>query len=509
MTLEVEFPMRLALVFLCLTTPVLAQTLDDRHLPVIPRTPDDNAKIAAVLAPPTDFSKPEPFEAKPAGAATVRSTGTADAFSQFSANMPFERQMDFKLGNALFRKLWVAAPASTKASDGLGPLYNARACQDCHLKDGRGHPPENADTSSVSMFLRLSVPGGPVPAGIDGWIATQPEPTYGGQLQDLAAPGHAGEGRMDITYVETPVTLADGTSVSLRAPAYAFADPAYGAPGDGLMLSPRVAPQMIGLGLLEAIPAADILALTDEEDANSDGISGRAQIVPSVAFGVPMLGRFGLKASAPTIKEQSAGAFSGDMGLSTALHPAPSGDCTATQVTCLAAPGGQEDGIRDGLEVDAESLDLVTFYSRNLGVPARRDIDDPTVLRGKDVFYSTGCQSCHTPKHVTNRLDAQPEQSFQLIWPYTDLLLHDMGPGLADNRPEGRASGNEWKTPPLWGLGLTETVSGHTQLLHDGRARSVLEAILWHGGEAQAQRDAVAAMSTEDREALLAFLGSL
>jgi CxxC motif-containing protein (DUF1111 family) len=506
--------MRLVLAFLCLITPAVAEGLDDRHLPVIPRTPEEAAKVAAALAPPTDFTRPEPFEAKPAGAATVRATGTADAFSLPSANMPFEREMDFKLGNALFRKLWVAAPASTKASDGLGPLYNARACQDCHLKDGRGHPPENAEDSRVSMFLRLSIPGGPIPEGmgpegIAGWIATQPDPTYGGQLQDLAAPGHAAEGEMDILWTETPVTLADGTTVSLRAPTYSFADPAYGPPADGLMLSPRVAPQMIGLGLLEAIPAADILALVDEGDANGDGISGRPQIVPSVEFDVPMLGRFGLKAGAPTVREQSAGAFAGDMGLSNPLHPDPAGDCTPLQPTCQAAPAGQEDGTRDGLEVDGESLDLVTFYSRNLAVPERRNVDDPTVLRGKEIFRSLNCSGCHTPKHVTHRLDGQPEQSFQLIWPYTDLLLHDMGPGLADHRPEGRASGSEWKTPPLWGLGLTETVSAHTQLLHDGRARNVLEAILWHGGEALAQRDAVANMSTEDREALLAFLGSL
>jgi CxxC motif-containing protein (DUF1111 family) len=501
--------MRPAVVLLCLTTSAWAEGLDDRHLPVIPRTPAEAARIATILTGPTDFSLPEPFEAKPAGAATVRVTGTADAFSLPSANMPFAREMDFKLGNALFRKLWVAAPASTKASDGLGPLYNARTCQDCHLKDGRGHPPENAEDSRVSMFLRLSIPGGPSPEGIADWIATQPDPTYGGQLQDLAAPGHAAEGRMDIVWSETPVTLADGTTVSLRAPTYSLADPAYGTPSDGLMLSPRVAPQMIGLGLLEAIPVADILALADEGDADGDGISGRPQIVPSGEFGVPMLGRFGLKGGAPTVREQSAGAFSGDMGLSNPLHPDPAGDCTPLQSTCQDAPAGQEEGTRDGLEVDSESLDLVTFYSRNLGVPERRNLDDPTVLKGKEVFHTTGCQACHTPKHVTHRLDGQPEQSFQLIWPYTDLLLHDMGPGLADNRPEGRATGSEWKTPALWGLGLTETVSGHTQFLHDGRARTVLEAILWHGGEAQAQRDAVANMATEDREALLAFLGSL
>lgn len=489
--------------------PALAQSLDDRHLSVIPRTAQEAAKVAAILAPPLDFSAPEPFEAKPAGAATVRARDTADAFSQFSANMPFEHEMDFKLGNALFRKTWVASPASTLASDGLGPVYNARACQDCHLKDGRGHPPEGAQDGRVSMFLRLSVPGGTTPEGIEAWLATLPEPVYGGQLQDLAAPGQVAEARMEVSYVETPVTLAGGEVISLRAPSYAIADPGYGPLAEGLMISPRVAPQMIGLGLLEAIPAADILALADPDDANGDGISGRAQIVPSVEFGVPMLGRFGLKAGAPTVKEQSAGAFAGDMGLSTPLHPDPWGDCTAAQVACRAAPHGQEPGVRDGLEVDAVSLDLVTFYSRNLGVPERRAVDDRQVLRGKELFHALNCAGCHVPKHVTQRLEGQPEQSFQLIWPYTDLLLHDMGPGLADNRPEGRATGKEWKTPPLWGIGLTAAVSGHTQFLHDGRARSLLEAILWHGGEAEAARNAVVGLPKPDRQALIAFLESL
>jgi CxxC motif-containing protein (DUF1111 family) len=502
--------MRHAVALLCLiASPALAQMLDDRHLPVIPRTPEDAAKVAAVLAPPADFAKPEAFEANPAGAATVRARDTADAFSQASSNMAFDQEMNFKLGNALFRKTWVAAPASTLASDGLGPVYNARACQDCHLKDGRGHPPENADDSRISMFLRLSIPGGPTPEGIADWIATSPDPTYGGQLQDLAAAGHPAEGRMEITWTETPVPLADGTTVSLRAPTYAIAGPAYGPLAGDILLSPRVAPQMIGLGLIEAIPAADILALADPDDANGDGISGRPQIVPSVEFAIPMLGRFGLKAGTPTIKEQTAGAFSGDMGLSTILFPNPWGDCTSDQPACVEAPHGQEPGIRNGLEVDAETLDLVTFYSRNLGVPARRNLNDPEVLKGKQVFYTLGCQSCHQPKFVTHRLDGQLEQSFQLIWPYSDFLLHDMGPGLADNRPEGRATGSEWRTPPLWGIGLTKAVSGHTQFLHDGRARSLLEAVLWHGGEAEAQRDAVLNLSTDERDALLAFLESL
>lgn len=501
--------LRCFLILPLLAAPAFAQSLDDRHLPVIPRTEKEAAKVVAILAPPTDFTSLEKFETKPAGAASVRVRDTNDAFSQLSANMPFEDEMAFKLGNALFRKTWVASPSSTAASDGLGPLYNARACQDCHLKDGRGHTPKGPEDGRVSMFLRLSVPGGTSPEGIKDWLATQAEPTYGGQLQDLAAPGHAAEAKMEVIYTETPVTLADGEVVSLRRPSYAVSAPGYGPFAADLQISPRVAPQMIGLGLLEAIPAADILAQEDPDDANGDGISGRAQIVPSLEFSVPMLGRFGLKGGAPTVKEQSAGAFAGDMGLSTPLHPDPWGDCTSGEATCRAAPHGQEPGVRDGLEVDTESLDLVTFYSRNLGVPERRNADAPQVLHGKEMFYRQNCQGCHVPKYVTNRLEGQPEQSFQLIWPFTDLLLHDMGQGLSDNRPEGRATGAEWKTPPLWGLGLTATVSGHTEFLHDGRARSLLEAILWHGGEAQAARDGVVALPKSDREALIAYLESL
>lgn len=507
-------PLRLALAAAVLAAlPAMARSdalpLDDRHLAVIPRTAAETARIRAVLAPPADFTRPETFEAKPGGAATTRVIGTADAFSQSSENMPFEREMDFKLGNGLFRKTWVASPASTLASDGLGPLYNARACQDCHLKDGRGHPPATPDSSRVSMFLRLSIPGGdPVP-GIEGWLATAPEPTYGTQLQDLAAPGHTPEGQMQVTYTEEPVTLADGTVVSLRRPDYAVSDPGQGALHPDVMMSPRVAPQMIGLGLLEAIPAADILAHADEADADGDGISGRPNIVPSAQFGVPMLGRFGLKAGAPTVREQSAGAFAGDMGLSNPLHPDPWGECTPAQTACRTAPHGQEPGIRDGLEVDGQSLDLVTFYSRNLAVPERRNPADPQVLRGKALFHSLQCAACHQPNFVTHRLKDQPEQSFQLIWPYTDLLLHDMGEGLADNRPEGRATGREWRTAPLWGIGMTAQVSGQVTLLHDGRARSVLEAMLWHGGEAQAARDAVVGLPPEDRAALIAFVESL
>lgn len=487
-----------------------AGLMDEPHLRTPPRTEAEAARIAAVTALPDDFDKAQPFEALPGGAATTRAALDANAFSHPSANTPPERRADFFVGNGLFRKVWVPAPASTRASDGLGPLYNARSCQRCHLKDGRGHPPEPGDAHATSMFLRVSVPaeGHPLQPLIPGWHATAPDPVYGEQLQDFAAPGHRAEYRLAVDWEEIPVALSEGETAHLRRPTWRAEGLGYGPLHPQAMLSPRVAPQMIGLGLLEAIPAADILAGADPDDADGDGISGRPSVVWSTAFHRPMLGRFGWKAGAPTVEEQSAGAFSGDMGLSTPLHAAPWGECTAAQADCRAARHGVYTDLGPH-EVSAEALNLVTFYSRNLAVPARRDVDDPQVLRGKAVFHAVGCAACHRPAFVTHRLADQPEQSFQLIWPYTDLLLHDMGEGLADNRHEGVASGREWRTAPLWGVGLTETVNGHMQLLHDGRARGLLEAILWHGGEAQAARDAVIDMPKADRDALLRFVGSL
>lgn len=481
---------------------------DDPHLNVVPRTDAETARIAKVLAPPQHFTKPQRFEDLPGGAATVRVKPNADAFSQPSGNIGFEEELEFKVGNGLFRKIWVSAPSSTLASDGLGPLYNARSCQRCHLKDGRGHPPGPNAENAVSMFLRISIPDDAARiADIQDYLGTAPDPTYGTQLQDFALPGLPAEYRLQIDYEERAVTLADGTTVMLRDPTYTAADLGYGPLHPQAMLSPRVAPQMIGLGLLEAIPAADILALADPDDADGDGISGRPNVVWSDEFNRPMLGRFGLKAGAPTILQQSAGAFAGDIGISNPLYPDPFGECSTIQDACRKAPHG--DGDARGFEIDQEGLDLVVYYSRNLAVPARRNVGDPQVLHGKQVFYDTGCASCHQPSFVTSRLSDRPEQSFQLIWPHTDMLLHDMGPGLADNRPEAVADGTEWRTAPLWGIGLTQQVSGHTLFLHDGRARSLLEAILWHGGEAQPARDRVVNMPKPDRDALVSYLESL
>lgn len=483
--------------------------LTDLHLNIQTRTAAERARIAQVVAPTQDFTQPEPFEANSGGSATVSPGATADAFSHASGNISFERELDFKLGNGLFKKLWVSSPSSTLASDGLGPLYNARSCQRCHLKDGRGHAPESPEDSAVSMLVRVSIPDDSgLETQIEGYLATLPEPTYGGQIQDFGIAGHPAEATIKIDYTETQVSLSEGEVASLRQPALALTNLGYGLLHPETMFSARVAPQMIGLGLLDAIPAADILAKSDPEDADDNGVSGRPQIVMSDVFNQPMLGRFGLKAGKPSVAEQSAGAFHGDIGISSPLHLAGYGDCTEAQSACRTAPDGAT-ADHDNAEIGREGLDLVTFYSKNLGVPARRDVGDPQVLRGKKVFYQTGCIDCHTPKHITHRLTDQPEQSFQLIWPYSDLLLHDMGAGLADNRPEARANGQEWRTPPLWGIGLTEQVSGHTQFLHDGRARNLLEAILWHGGEAAAQKQKVVEMPKEDRAALIRFLESL
>ena len=467
-------------------------------------------RVKAVTRPAQDFSAAENYEQRPAGAATVFNPLNRDAFSHPSANMPFEREGMFRVGNGIFRKIWVSTPSSTASSDGLGPLFNARACQHCHLKDGRGHPPSDNERSET-MFLRLSVPP---QTENEKWMlrehrqASIPEPTYGGQLQNFSIQGTPAEGRMDIDYEEIPVTLADGKVISLRKPHYGMSGLHYGPLHPETMLSPRVAQPMIGMGLLEAIAETDILSGVDPHDHDGDGISGRANTVWSDEFDRPMLGRFGWKAGQPTISQQAAAAFRGDVGISTPLYPLPHGDCTAAQEACLKAPPGGSSP-ESTVEVEAVLFDMLVFYTRNLGVPARRDVDDPHVLEGKRLFYEANCTGCHRPKFVTRRDTIGEEQSFQLIWPYTDLLLHDMGEGLADHRPEGGASGREWRTQPLWGIGLTEIVNGHTFYLHDGRARNLLEAILWHGGEAEASKQRVVSMTHKERTALLAFLKSL
>ena len=450
------------------------------------------------------FTQAEPGEARSGGSATVRKTDQ-NAFSLPSANLPPSRRVDFSVGNSFFRSPWVIAPSTTTARDGLGPLFNTNACQGCHIKDGRGHPPAPDAQNAVSMLVRLSIPDAPAYAKVIEQLGVVPEPVYGGQLQDMSVPGVVPEGKVRVDYTPVPIRFKDGTEVELRKPTLQITQLGYGPMHPDTRFSARVAPPMIGLGLLEAIPDEAILANADAQAKAKHGIAGRPNRVWDDAQQKTVLGRFGWKAGQPNLNQQNVHAFSGDMGLTTRLRPVD--DCTDAQTACKQAPNGN--GAQGEPEVSDNILRLVLFYSRNLAVPARRDVSTPEVLAGKTLFFQAGCQSCHTPKYTTAANAAEPELANQVIRPYSDLLLHDMGDGLADHRSEFQASGRDWRTPPLWGIGLTQAVSGHTQFLHDGRARNLLEAVLWHGGEAKAAQQQVLSFNAEQRAALLAFLNSL
>ncbi|PTW52216.1 di-heme oxidoredictase family protein [Rhodovulum kholense] len=476
----------------------LTQAVTGPGLATLPFTPAEEARIAEATALPRDFTRPQPFEALAGGAGTVAG---AAAFSAPLANLPRSEGLDFRGGQALFDRTWVSAPSSTIASDGLGPLFNARSCLACHPGGGRGAAPAGPGDLPVALMLQLGVPD---PSAIEGYLS-QPDPVYGRQIQPASLPGLTAEGRPTVAYDAVERALSGGDSVTLRQPRYALADPGYGPLGADTLLSPRIAPGLAGLGLIEAIPEEAILALADPEDADGDGISGRASLLPGPE-GRPILGRFGWTAAQPTLEAQIAHAFAHDIGLSSPLYPEGHGDCTPAQTACRAAPDGG-DPEQDGFEISATALDLVTRHARHTAVPARRDADAPEVLAGKRVFHDTGCAACHRPAFVTRRLPDAPALSFQLIWPYSDLLLHDMGAGLGQGG--AGAEGREWRTPPLWGLGLARALEPQAGYLHDGRARTLLEAVLWHGGEAAPARDRVATMPAADRAALIRFLESL
>ena len=429
------------------------------------------------------------------GGATTVVNATASAFGQPARNLPLEQRTDFFVGNAFFNRDWVTAPSSTEGSDGLGPVFNARSCSSCHFRDGRGHPPLDADEPMLSMLIRLSVPGTGAAGGPLG------DRAYGLQLGPQAILGVPPEGRALVEYDEVPGTYGDGEAYSLRVPHYSFVDLAFGPLDPSIRISPRTAPFIIGLGLLSAVDEDTILSQADPDDADGDGISGRPNRVWDRRRQATVLGRFGWKANQPTLEQQNAGAFVGDIGITSSLFPEP--ECTAVQTECLAAPNGGDP------EVDQIKLDAVTFYTHFLAVPARRGVDDPTVRRGGALFVEAGCAHCHLTTLTTGPLEAYPELSGQIIHPYTDLLLHDMGADLADDRQDFDADGREWRTPPLWGIGLVATVNRHALLLHDGRARGFAEAILWHGGEAEAAREAFRSLSSDDRAALIRFLESL
>jgi CxxC motif-containing protein (DUF1111 family) len=344
------------------------------------------------------------------------------------------------------------------------------------------------------MLIRVSIPG------TDPTGGPNPAPGFGGQLQTRATIGALPEASVTIAYAIDTFYFADGTPYALRVPTYTMVSPYMAIPA-GMLMSPRVAPAVLGLGLLEAVPESEILEYADPNDANHDSIRGMANYVWDVQQQKLVLGRFGWKAGQPSVLQQTAGAFNQDMGMTNKLFPQES--CYGqSQYSCI--PLSQK-----GTDITDSLLSAAAFYVSSIGVPARRNLSDPTVMRGELLFKQAGCASCHRQTMTTGVNEARPSVSNQIIFPYTDLLLHDMGPGLTDNRPEFLANGQQWRTPPLWGIGLTQLVNGHTYFLHDGRARSLMEAVMWHGGEAEGAKEAVVHFSAADRAALIKFLQSL
>ena len=444
--------------------------------------------LPSIAAPPTD-------PAWSGGKGTVFNDGH-DAFSLPMATLSRERRREFVVGNAFFNENWVAAPASTEARDGLGPLFHARSCSGCHTKDGRGAPPVNPDDILTGLLVRLSIPG----AGPHG--EPLPHPIYGNQLAPRALPGTEPEAVASIVWESSTFSYPDNSSVALRKPRLSLSNWHDGPPGPDLLTSLRLAPAIHGSGLLEAIPASALESLADPDDSNADGISGRLNKVWNPDTNSLSPGRFGWKANQPSLRAQTAAAFLGDIGLTSPT--APTEALSPPQLLRFASsPSGGSP------EVSARIFDRVLLYVQTLAVPARRQLDNLVVQRGEALFKSLNCSACHLPDISTDDAHQVPELRNQSIHPYSDLLLHDMGPDLADGRPDWAASGLEWRTPPLWGLGLNKAVNGNTFYLHDGRARSPEEAILWHGGEGSASRDAFSRLPAPDRAALLAFLDSL
>jgi CxxC motif-containing protein (DUF1111 family) len=436
-----------------------------------------------------DFSRGTFHRARTAlsgGATTVFDVSPA-AFSLPAPNLSGVSLALHDEGDEGFETVFVPAPAAENA--GLGPVFDNVSCEACHLGDGRGRPPEDG-VSFSSLLFRASVRG----VGRHG--GPKPVPGFGGQLQLRANTGFTPEVRALVSYVESKGMFADGTEYRLQVPQYAISG-WYGALPAGFLFSPRVAPAVFGLGLLEAVPEEEIRAMAYRRERRHNRISGRPNYVWDERRRRRVIGRFGWKANAPNLVQQTAGAYNGDMGVTSTLFPAES--CEGQYPDCALHPA----------EVDDEVVTAVAFYTRTLGVPARRNLDDPQARQGERLFYASGCDGCHAPTLRTGVLRGVPEVSNQVIHPYTDLLLHDMGPALADGRPDFLASGSEWRTPPLWGIGLVSKVNGHTNFLHDGRARSLLEAVLWHGGEAKAARDRVLRLSVPERNALVVFLESL
>ncbi|MBM9502103.1 c-type cytochrome [Leptospira sp. 201903071] len=436
---------------------------------------------------PWDYEEGEEYQ----GGTRMTSFQTgATAFRQFAPDFSLNAISEFTVGQTVFEVPWIPGfSAALPDRDGLGPFFHSNSCVSCHLGNGRALE-EDGDVLTFSL-VRLS----------SGLNSHSPDPQYGGQFQPNSVAGVTKEGTVILTYQEIEGKFADGSGYSLRSPIFNFSNLGYGAlPGD-VKTSLRVPQQVIGLGLLEAVPENTILSFADPSDLDGDGISGRTNYIPNLNGSGSSLGRFGWKANNPSLIRQNSAAFLGDLGITSPLFP--NENCTTNQTQCQAAANG------GAPEVPQSKIDAITNYMKLVAVPVRRKPSNASVLSGKELFFKAGCKNCHIPKMLTRSDAAFPELSNQTIRPYTDLLLHDMGDGLADQRPDEEADGREWRTPPLWGIGLFEEVNGHTRYLHDGRARDLNEAVLWHGGEAEKSKNYYLQLDIRQRNHLLNFLKSL
>ncbi len=446
-----------------------------------------------------------------AGVRTVRSGGfgtaiddSSRAYSLTARNINHYERQTFANGKALFEATWT--PVGAAGFGGLGPNFDAAACSSCHLEDGRAAGPAVSGELPVGLTTKLLSDD---PALIDD---------FGAVLSAHSADGD-GEAVVSVSYEEVAGSFDDGTEYSLRRPTYSVHLADGSVLPDDAVIGVRVAPQLPGMGLLELIPDAALAALADPDDVDADGISGRLGPAVDLLRDEAVVGRFGWNADQPTVEQQTATALFNDMGLTSRYFPVPDCDRWAPCVragTPLSTEYNVEDygdpnfGVQEpaGGEITDEQLLDLSIYTQTLAVPAARDLGDPEVERGFELFGQAGCSSCHAGPYTTRTGPIQG-LSNQVIQPFSDLLLHDLGPALGDQRIDGTTVDSEWRTPPLWGIGLLETVSGHTTLLHDGRARGYEEAILWHDGEAAASAAAYRALSADDRSAVVRFLESL
>lgn len=424
----------------------------------------------------------------PGGSSSV-SISSVQAFSLPVKGLSGKDLTRFMVGNSLFRSNWVASPASVERLQGLGPLFNARSCAACHTNDGRSMATEEKGVLGTGLLFRISVLK-------DG--AHVPHPVYGDQIQPQGIINVRGEATPMVKYEEITGYYSDGSEYKLRKPTYWIKDYLYGEIKEKVFISPRVSPHMIGLGLLELVPEKSLLQNADPEDINRDGISGRPNYIP--VKGKKIFGRFGWKGNQPDLISQNTGALLGDLGITSSRHDRQ--NCNPEQTDCVSAHALKK------LEINNDDLDRLTFYTQTLAVPVRRDFDHPSVVNGEKIFKQIGCVSCHTQEFTTGGSKI-PQLNQQKIYPYTDMLLHDMGDELADERPDFLATGKEWRTPPLWGIGLLKTVNRHQTLLHDGRARNIEEAILWHSGEAKNSQEAFVKLTKTERTEIIKFIESL